>query len=518
MELQEILTKGTITEKKALFSFNVEESNEKILVKFNIWMREYFAVYFTSKDAPFHREIDLYNLQAYKGDLKAFVNIAFRGAAKTARTKLFLGFVIANDTSHYRKYIKILSADGDNSKQITTDVYNMLVQPRIKEMYPEVFEKTTAKREETMSSFTTTTGVKVIAGTVGQDQRGAIQDESRPDWIWFEDFENRKTLRSARVSTSIWENMEEARTGLSQDGSCIYTCNYISEMGNVHTLVSKVSDQKKVLIVPIIENGVPTWSRYTLGEIETMREQDDDFEGERLCKPSASRDVYFDRTRLEDMKPTEPLRESATFKIFKEFDPSHMYGSGHDVAGGVGLDSSTSVFIDFSSYPAKVVATFHSNTIKPEPFGDEIYREQQIFGGCIAGIENNKFDQSILKAKILGANLFSMPDKGTKIHGGTPKDYGWSTNSLTKTQMMSSLSKVIEDGLLDLSDKMLIEEAKNYTRNDSMDRPTDPRLTTRHFDLLVACAIAWQMKDYATVEEEDFYIEETQPLYSDIGI
>ena len=30
-----------------------------------------------------------------------------------------------------------------------------------------------------------------------------------------------------------------------------------------------------------------------------------------------------------------------------------------------------------------------------------------------------------------------------------------------------------------------------------MEKAVDPRLTTRHFDLLIACAIAWQMKDFA---------------------
>jgi len=48
-----------------------------------------------------------------------------------------------------------------------------------------------------------------------------------------------------------------------------------------------------------------------------------------------------------------------------------------------------------------------------------------------------------------------------------------------------------------LNDKGLIQEAKSYTRNNIIDRDIDARLTTRHFDLLTACAIAWQMKDRA---------------------
>jgi len=507
--------------KKALFQFSVDDDEKKIRLKFNLWIRYNFPKYFTSKDAPFHREIDLYNIRAYKGNIDSFVDIAFRGAAKTARTKLFIAFAIANDIGHFRKYIKVLSADGDNSKQITTDIYNMFVSKKISGMYPEIFEKTASKREERMSSFTTSTGVKVVAGTVGQDQRGALQDEARPDLIWYEDFENRKTLRSARVTKGIWDNMEEARTSLAKGGSCIYTCNYISEMGNVHKVATPATG-RKVLIIPIIENGVPTWDRYTVEEINKMRETDDDFEGERLCKPSASKDIMFDRERLEAMPALEPKKVSAGFKIFKQFKPGHRYGSGHDVAGGLGLDHSTSVFIDFSTIPARVVATFASNTLDPESFGDEIYREQLLFGDCLSGIENNKYDQAILKAKLLGANLFAMPSKDTSIEKTRATQYGWNTNSLTKPKMLMALAKAVEDGLLELSDPALIAECRSYTRHDLLDNEKDVRLTTRHFDLLIAAAIAWQMKDYAKIseedEEDDDDWEEDEVMYEDIGI
>ena len=43
-----------------------------------------------------------------------------------------------------------------------------------------------------------------------------------------------------------------------------------------------------------------------------------------------------------------------------------------------------------------------------------------------------------------------------------------------------------------------------------MDNENDPRLTTRHFDLLIAAAIAWQMKDHAFIKtNEDFEEFET---------
>lgn len=521
MGINEILERNNPEELRELFGFTIEDSDEKILLKFNLWARFFYIQYFTSKDAGFHEKIDGYNLKAYKGEIASFTDIAFRGASKTSRTKLFIAFCIANDREHFRKYIKVLSADLDNSKQIVTDVYNMFINPRVIEVYPEIFIKDNIKREERMSSFTTSTGVKLLAGSIGTDQRGALQEESRPDLILFEDIETRKTLRSAKTSQAIWDNMEEARTSLSKNGACIYNANYISEMGNIHKLVLGRNDNNIVLIVPIIDDkGVIAWDRYNLPEIEEMKQRDDDFEGERLCKPSASRDVFFDRESLDKMKVVLPVKEVAGFKLFKNFDPSHRYAGGHDVAGGVGLDSSTSVFIDFDQIPCQVVGTFHSNLIRPDNFGDEIDREANILGGCLVCPErNNHGHATIARLRQLNANVWIEKPSDIKVNQAIGTNYGWNTNAATKPKALFALSKAISDGLIELNDEDLINECKSYTRNDLMDKEIDPRLTTRHFDLLIACAIAWQMKDFAKIieKEEDYFIED-EPLRSSIGI
>lgn len=522
-KIKEILASNDPVALKSLFAFNKADPIPRVLAKFQLWARYNFPQYFSSEDAAFHRAIDLHNLRVYRGELDQFVNIAFKGAAKTSRTKLFIAFVITCDMDHFRRYFRVLSADSTNSTQISTDIYNMLVSPRVAGLYPEIFAKTQAKREETMSSFTTATGVKVYADTVGTSQRGALQEEARPDFVWFEDFENRATLRSAKNTIKIWDNMEEARTGLAKQGGCLYTCNYISEMGNVHTLVTKPMSSKVVLIVPIMENGVSSWpSRYSLAEIEQMRLDDEDFDGERMCKPSASKDIIFDRETLDGMTAIQPVREVADFKMFYAYDPSHRYGSGHDVAGGVGLDSSTSVFIDFSTIPAKVCATYANNLIKPDTFGDEIKREGDYYSLPIAGIEKNNHGHStISRARQLEVNLYKKEKDETKVNTTSAIEYGWHTNALTKPKMIFDLVKAVNDGLIQLSDRNLIQECKNYTRNDLIDDQRDPRLTTRHFDLLTAAAIAWQMKDHATVfvpKPPETVEEELDLLYPQIGI
>jgi len=524
MEIKEILTRNKPEELRALFSFSLNDTDEKILLKFNLWARFFYVQYFTSNDALFHKMIDSNNLKAYRGNITSFVDVAFRGAAKTSRIKLFIAFCIANDKNHFRRYIKILSADLDNARQITTDIYNMFIQKRFQTVYPEIFVKDNIKREERMSSFTTSTGIKISAGTVGTDQRGALQEDARPDFILFEDFETRKTLRSAKTSKAIWDNMEEARTALSIDGACIYNCNYISEMGNVHKLVTnKLSSNKIVLIIPIIDNGIPAWDRYSVADIKQMEIDDDDFEGERLCKPSASRDIFFDRETLDNMKVLNPFKEIANFKIYKAFDASHRYGSGHDVSGGVGLDSSTSVFIDFDKVPCQVVGIFNTNIIKPDNFGDEINRQAEIFGNCLVCPErNNHGHATIARLKQLEANIWIEVRDDIRTESNISKNYGWNTNAATKPKMLYALSKAISDGLLELNDKDLIQECKSYSRNDLMDKEEDPRLVTRHFDLLMACAIAWQMKDFAEVKEieEDYskFNYEDEQLYPGIGL
>lgn len=487
-----------------MFAFNSKDSDQLILWKFQAWARWFFPQYFKHDDAPFHKDIDRSNLAVYRGTLKAFVDIVFRGGAKTTRTKLFIAFCIANDLDHKRKYIKVLTKDLANAKQIVTDVFNMLITPRVAGYYPEVFKETVEKREETMQSFTTATGVKMRAGTVGMDQRGQIQEDARPDCIWFDDFETRKSLRSAVETQAIWDNMEEAKNGLSKDGGAIYTCNYLSERGNVHRLVGKESDYTKVLIVPIRFNGEPMWDAYTKDEIAVIERDADDFAGEYLCEPSAGHDIFFDRDMLDRQPKKQPKRVIAGFKIFHEYDPSHRYGSGHDVAGGVGLDSSTSVFIDFSTTPSRVAATFKSNTIAPDTFGDEIKNEAERYGECIVAPENNNHGVGTIgRLKQIYKNIYFTELKETRV--GLPprvRAYGWNTNADSKPKMLFALKKAVEDGHLDLSDPDLIAELRSYTRDDLMDKDEDARLTTRHFDLLMACAIAYQMKNFAEVKQE----------------
>jgi len=507
-EIKKILFEGTDAQRKLLFSFGNLTSKEDIFKKFELFTRYFYPKFFKSKDAPFHKEAVKRLISVYKGEqYDDFLWIGFRGCSKSTFIKLFVVFVLANDTARNCKYFKILSSDLQNSKQFVTDIYNMLVGEKIKVLYPELFEKTELKRQETMDIIDFATGVKVVAGTVGQNQRGAVQgfeEASRPDFILFDDIETRSSLRSAVKTRMIWDNMQEAIDGRALGGRTVYLANYISERGNVHRLVEKV---KNKLIVPILENGKPTWDRFTLEQIENIKQKAEDWEGEYLCQPSASKDVLVSREEIDKQVTIQPIKETAGFKIFKEYSPSHRIAGGADIALGVGLDSSTSVFIDFDVIPAQVVATYHSNTIKPDGFGDELARQGRIYGECLLAPEKNNAGVATigrLKQIYPLQRIHATRKKLETIQAPSLTELGWDTNSFTKSKMFNDFAEAVENGWLALNDEDLIREARSYTRNDLMDREVDVRMVTRHFDLLTAACIAWQMKDFAVRSSQTY--------------
>lgn len=481
---------------RALFEFDQHTPPDIVLKKFHLWSRYFFFKYFKSKDAPHHHVGDLKRIRAYLGLDPAFLNIAYRGDAKTTRAKLFRAFAICNDTSHFRRYMRVLSKDLGNAKQSVTDIYNMLINVRVKALYPEIFEKTEAKREETMGAFTTSTGIKMIAEAIGTDQRGAVQEDARPDFDWYDDFETRMTIYSAVETHKIWGNMEEAKTGLAKGGSSEYTCNYISERGNVHKLVLRTEERYK-MIVPIGHKKggkwVPTWDRYTHDDIAYMEKHEDEFDGERLCKPNAAKDTYFARDAVDKQVVVEPYDEINNLKFFKKFNPLHRTISASDVGGGVLLDSSTNVVIDGDCIPAQVIATKATNEIKPDAWAHVLSKDnKQYFGGCYTAIEKNYGSTNDIFKTIYPTAMIHKTERGEeKIKFVAAIEYGFESNAHTVPLIMSEFCEAVESHLIDLNDEALIAEVRSYTTADLMDAEPDPRLTTRHFDLLRAAAIAW---------------------------
>ena len=81
---------------------------------------------------------------------------------------------------------------------------------------------------------------------------------------------------------------------------------------------------------------------------------------------------------------------------------------------------------------------------------------------------------------------------------------------------MFEFRKDYNDGKIKIYDKNVLKEMRSYTTADLTD--TQVGLVTRHFDLLMAVVIGWQMRKHATFESNDDFFEEEEAMFIDIGM
>tara|TARA_R110000868_G_C10971076_1_gene769957 strand:+ start:5357 stop:6898 length:1542 start_codon:yes stop_codon:yes gene_type:complete len=490
--IKEIILNGTQQEKLALFTFNNKMSVEKILFKFNLFINAYFIRYLKNKSAPFHNEMIKGYINSYRGE--NFINLAFRGSAKSSYIKLFLVFVILNDEDHYRKYIKILSRDLKNPKQIVTDVYNMCLEMR--HLYGDVFEKEgDKKREETMGSFTLKNGVKLTAGTVGQVQRGHLQDAFRPDWVVFDDIEDSESITSQVITEGIIASCEEAITGLQPIiGSWCVLGNYLSEDGVIQWFINKGSRSLK--ITPILQDNKPAWDMYTIAYIEQLKKDSESFSTEYMCDPSRGDNKFFNIDRInEDMKKCKPpIQTKDGIKYWSVYQNHMRYGIGADTSEGIGKDSNALAMWNYRT--GELVASYHSNQIKPELFAYYIAKLGKEYGECLVAPEINNMSGGIvittLKNQYKEDKIFRHIDPRNSMEKESGK-LGWYTTSLTKTNAFMDFRKDYNDGLIKIYDTDLLKEMKMFNTQDLSERGSG---ITRHFDLLMASIIGYSAKSY----------------------
>lgn len=489
------------------------------LLRFDFFCHLYFGHYFQSEGAPFHDQMIWNMFEAYEG-LTRYTNLGFRGCAKTSYTKLFITYMMLMDFKKKRRYIKVMTRNLSNAKQMVTDVYNNCVS--LRQMYGDIFLKEgDKKREETMGGFTTTSGRKLLAGTVGITQRGHIQDAYRPDFIVFDDVEDRESIQSITQTESTINRIDEAISGLSADGSYMVNGNYISDEGVIQWFLNKPT--MRVDLIPIMdEDGNPTWEkRYDKEKIKQLKEDSEDFYGEYMADPSRSDTTFFERSRVEaDLaQAKQPDIESAGVRYWRQYEPHHNYAIGADTSEGIGKDANTMALWDFGTFPDDIgvlAATYYNNRIPPDLFGNELVRVGREFGNCLIAPEANNTGHATLAAMRGYNNIYTEIKDGNRSLQRTER-LGWRTTRKSKPQMLFEFRKDYNDGKMRIYDKNVLKEMRSYTTGDLTG--TQVGLVTRHFDLLMAVVIGWQMRKYMSFSGtlQDDWVEE-KALYDDIGI
>lgn len=192
---------------------------------------------------------------------------------------------------------------------------------------------------------------------------------------------------------------------------------------------------------------------------------------------------------------SEPLVIDGDFIIYKRYVSTHNYGIGADVSVGVKRDSSTIVVIDFTT--GEVVMTYRSNTIDPVLFAHEIKKAALMYGGCIAAPEANSVGMTTcVTLHAIYPNIYTQVREGL-LEAMPSNKLGFLTGPSTKPKMMYELSEAMENDEIKVLDEGILLEAKKFNKEDTLVYKTDEN-TTRHFDLLIATAIAFQMRAYIT--------------------
>jgi hypothetical protein len=296
--------------------------------------------------------------------------------------------------------------------------------------------------------------------------------------------------------------------------------NYISEEGVIQWFINKPN--VTVDLIPIMrKDGTPTWpEHYPAEKIELLKGDSEDFYGEYMCDPSRTDAAFFDRVRVDNdiAQAKQPHRESAGVKYWGDYVPHHRYGIGADTSEGIGKDANTMALFDYGVFPNDVgvlTATYFNNRIPPDLFGVELARIGAEFGNCIVAPENNNTGHATIAAMRGYPNIFTERTSGNRSLKVTER-YGWRTTRKSKPQMLFDFRKDYNDGLIKIYDVNVLKEMRSYTTADLSD--TKVGMVTRHFDLLMAVVIGWQMKKYAVITNNYEEVEDEEPMFEDIGI
>lgn len=496
---------------------------------FAIW---YFTEYFTYKAAGFHWDFYDDCQKLTDGRLKEAAWITFRESAKTSIAKIFVTWCILYKK---KKYINYDSYDKSNSEAALFDIaVSLQTNKKILADFGQIYYPSRQKsvngepkeaKIKRISNFITENKVKVEAFSTQEPIRGRIYQNQRPDLVIMDDIESARTKDSYPVIIKIREHINELRSGIPEEGSILYLGNYITEDGVIAYVMDILKNRENAVVrnIPVIMYGKPTWEdKYALTNEEAISRNigrkmplisleqkrrdltDSVFETEMMNNPAKAGDNIFSRMVIDNKRSLccEPKDINAGLKIWFDYNPTHRYGIGADTAEGIGRDSCTSVIIDFSTTPNKVVATYESPVIPPDLFGHELIRQAGIYGKClIAPEENNTGYASIavLSEHYSESKIYHHTTKD-KITNEETKKLGWHTNSATKPQAIYELKSAIEDGQLEIYDLNLLDELSYYQIRD-LKSHKKPGMT-RHFDKLMACAIAWQLRNEATPNYE----------------
>lgn len=514
--------------------------------EFALFAMYYFAEYFTYAIPGFQWLMYKALNEFVRGKFKFLLWIMFRESAKTTIAKIFVVYCIV-----YRKkrFINWDAYDKGNAEAALFDIATWLqTNKRINADFGQLFYERNERdqaRYATMkriSEFVTVNRVKVKAYSTQESTRGRIYDKWRPDLYVLEDFETSKTIKSVAVTQKVVEHIDELKSGLSPDGQVLFLCNLISDSGSVALLVNEAEEnpmawRKHLVSVEDPKTGEIAWKdKYvrTIEEAEkinatrsrkervvSLEQLKKDlnaggrkvYEAEMMNDPEASGELFFGRERINEniIEATKHkhIKDIGGLTVWEEFRARNRYAFGADTAKGVGRDSCASVGMRFpliDTEKSSVIATYASSTIAPDLFGDEMASHGNLFGQCLLAPElNNTGYATVTRLKaIYPVHRIYRRVESDQLGKKITKDLGWEARPGAVESIYYNFRSAYDNGEVEIWCPRLLAEMRIFTRRDlestvrRIEQPDGAAMVTKHFDLLRAACICWEMRTHAT--------------------
>lgn len=523
--------------------------------EFALFAMYYFAEYFTYKIPAFQWLMYIALNQFTQGKFKFLLWIMFRESAKTTIAKIYVTYCIA---FRKKRFINYDSYDKGNAEAALFDISTWLQTNKrlIKDFGHLYYEDArTAAHQSKMkriNEFVTVNRVKVKAYSTQESTRGRIFDRWRPDLYIVDDFETEITTKSAPVTAKIIAHIDAMKAGISVDGQIIFLCNLTSESGSVASLIAEAKENPiswRVHRVDVEDGeGNIAWpdkyvplrdealkineARPKEEMVVSLEEKKKDlnaggrkvYEAEMLNNPEAAGEPFFNRERVDadiaKAKRKPPIKNVGGLSIWEEYKARNStylpgntlprYAFGADTAKGVKRDSCTSVGIRFSRIDKErsaVVATYASNTIAPDEFGDEFAAHGRLFGECLLAPElNNTGYATVTRLKaIYPQHRIYRRTEDDQVGERVTRDLGWEARPGAVESIYYNFRASYDAGEIDVWCPALLAEIRSFTKRDLVEatkRRDDPQgagVITKHFDLLRAACIAWEMRTHAVI-------------------
>jgi len=205
---------------------------------------------------------------------------------------------------------------------------------------------------------------------------------------------------------------------------------------------------------------------------------------------------FFDMTKLEGLQ--NQIKEPQVvnnWHYFYPYEPGHAYAMAADPSEGVGKDSCAAVIMDFTPIRPRVVATFQNNLIGPDVFAHELTSAARQYNFPLLAVErNNHGHATITKLKgVYPEHALYKEEREEYEETKETEKIGWHTNLSTKPKMFYDLRTAVNEEQLSIPSKALQMEMRTYDSHN-LNQTKAKEDQTRHWDLLTALAICFQMR------------------------